>query len=415
MPKRATGLSARRVETEKRPGLFADGGGLYLQVSATGAKSWIFRYTFGGRRLDMGLGSVKRVTLAEAREKALEAAKLVQAGVDPKEARNAERAAQKAEPARLVTFKECAEAYIAGMRPGWKNAKHAAQWTSTLERYAFPFIGALPVEAVDMAAVLKSIGPIWTKRPETAGRLRGRIELILDYARVHGYRSGDNPARWRGHLDHILPARSDVARVEHHASLVYQDIPAFWPRLQIQDGMGARALEFAVLTSSRSGEVLGAAWAEMDLEALVWTIPRERMKAGQEHRVPLSEPAIGLLRKLLTVRQNDFVFPGQSRGRPLSNMALAMVLRRMKLPVTPHGFRSTFRTWAAEKTTFSADVCEAALAHSQSSKVVAAYQRGDFFEKRRALMAVWADYCTSGGETRKFSERAMRDAIEIPK
>jgi integrase len=394
MPKRAAGLSARKVETAKEPGFYADGNGLYLQVTASGAKSWILRFSIGGRRRDMGLGPLATMSLAKARQKAVEAKSLLKAGVDPIEARRAEKATKQVEEARIVTFRDCADAYVRSMRLGWRNVKHASQWDATLARYVFPLIGALPVDAIDTGLVLKVLEPIWAVKTETASRVRGRIESILDYARVRGHRSGENPARWRGHLDHILPDKKDVTKVEHHASLPYQEIPEFWPRLQVQDGMGARALEFAILTASRTGEVLGATWQEIDLEAGVWTIPPNRMKAGAEHRVPLSEPAVALLRKLATIRQNEFAFPGHSRGRPLSNMSMAMVLRRMKINATPHGFRSTFRTWAAERTDFAHEVAEAALAHTQLSKVVAAYQRGDFFQKRRDLMQAWAKYCS---------------------
>jgi integrase len=276
------------------------------------------------------------------------------------------------------------------MRSGWKNAKHAAQWSATLETYAYPVMGSLPIAGIDTGLVLKVLEPIWTVKTETASRLRGRIEAVLDYAKVRGYCAGENPARWKGHLDNILPAKGDVAKVEHHASLPYTEIAAFWPRLQIQDGLGARALELAILTACRSGEVLGAVWSEIDMEARTWIIPAERMKAEAEHRVPLSEPAVALLRKLAALRQGEFVFPGQRPNRPLSNMSMMAVLRRMKVPVTPHGFRSTFRTWVAERTGYPHEVAEAALAHTLGDKVVLAYQRGDLFEKRRRLMDDWA-------------------------
>ena len=393
MPKKATGLTARSVETAKKAGLFADGNGLYLQVTATGAKTWIFRYSMSGRRRDMGLGSTSVTSLAEARQKALDAKRLVVMGTDPLEAKKAHSAAQALEAAKAITFRDCAESYIESMRHGWKNAKHCAQWSATLKTYAYPVMGNLPINVIDTGLVLKILEPIWATKTETASRVRGRIESILDYAKVRDYRSGENPARWKGQLDNILPAKGDVAKVEHHASLPYGEMPAFCPRLQIQDGMGARALEFAILTACRSGEVFGATWGEIDLDARTWIIPAERMKAETEHRVPLSEPAIALLKKLATVRQANFVFSGQRSDHPLSNMAMKMVLRRMKVNVTPHGFRSTFRTWVAERTTYQHEVAEAALAHTQGDKVVAAYQRGDLFEKRRGLMRDWATYC----------------------
>ena len=394
MAKKAAGLSARQVQTIKTPGMFADGGGLYLQVTATGAKSWVVRYVSptSGKRRDMGLGGLASVSLADAREKARDAKSLVVAGADPLEAKRATAATQAQEVAMATTFREVAEGYIESMRPGWKNAKHAEQWGSTLATYAHPVMGTLPITVVDTTAVLNALQPIWTTKTETASRLRGRIEAILDYAKARGLRTGENPARWKGHLDHILPAKGDVAKVEHHASLPYVAMPTVWPKIQAQDGMGARALEFAILTATRTGEVLGALWSEIDIDARTWSIPGERMKANVEHRVPLSNMAMALLRKLASIRQGDLVFPGQS-GRPLSNMAMAMVLRRMKIEATPHGFRSTFRTWAAEATNVQHEVAEAALAHTQGDKVVAAYQRGDMFEKRRELMIAWASFC----------------------
>lgn len=408
MARRAAGLTARGVETIKQPGFYADGQGLYPQVTSAEAKSWIFRYVspageMKGKRRDLGLGSLKLLGLAAARRKVLELRAQIEEGVDPLEERKARQAAQALEAApaakeaaKVVTFKECGDAYVKAMRPGWKNAKHADQWISTLETYAYPILGELSVENIDINLVLKVLEPIWIGKTETASRLRGRIEAILDYARVRGYRSGENPARWKGHLDHILPATGDVAKVRHHASLPYAQMPAFWPRLQAQDGLGARALELCILTATRTGDVLGARWSEFDLDSRVWEIPGLRMKAGADHRIPLSGPALTLLRKLAAIRLGDYVFPGQHITRPLSNMSMAMVLRRMKLDVTPHGFRSTFRTWIAEQTNFPHEVAEAALAHTQGDKVVAAYQRGDLFAKRANLMDAWAAFCETG-------------------
>lgn len=390
MPKQVAGLSARKVETIKTPGLFADGNGLYLQVAASGSKSWILRYLLGGRRRDMGLGSVSIIGLAEARARAQEARRLIAAGVDPIDARKAEVAALAIETAQATTFRQAAERYLAAMRPGWRNEKHASQWQTTLERYAYPVFGAKPAGEVDTDAVMQAIRPLWATKTETASRLRGRIEAILDYAKVSGWRSGENPARWRGHLDQLLPAKGRVAPVKHHRSLPYSAMPAFWPRLQVHDGLSARALEFLVLTVARCSEVTNATWPEIDLDAAIWTIPGSRMKAGVEHRVPLSPPALSLLGKMATVRQNDLVFPGHVKGRPLSGMSLAMVLRRMDVDATPHGFRSSFRTWASEETTFAHEVCEAALAHAEANRVIAAYRRGDFFAKRAELMDAWA-------------------------
>lgn len=398
MPKRVTPLSARRVETIREPGFYADGNNLYLRVEAAGSRQWIFRYAFGGKRRDMGLGPVSVVTLADARRKAIEARNQVLAGVDPIEAKRQATADAALATAKAMTFRQAAEAYIEAMRPGWRNAKHAAQWGSTLETYVYPTMGALPVAAIDTGLVVKVLEPIWSTKTETAGRVRGRIEAILDWARVRGFRTGENPGRWKGHLSQILPARGAVAKVEHHVALPFAEVPAFWTKLRQQDGGGARALEFLILTAARSGEVLGARWDEIDMAAAVWTIPAARMKAAAEHRIPLSEPAVELLRKAAETRLGAFVFPGQRDDRPLSNMTMTVLLRRMKIEATAHGFRSSFRTWTAELTGFPHEVAEAALAHSVPDAVVAAYRRGTFFDKRRDLMAAWARFVTGAGE-----------------
>ncbi len=393
MPKVAKGLSAKQVEKAKAPGMFADGHGLYLQVKASGARSWIFRYTApDGRRREMGLGSADLLSLAEARDIALALRKdVVIRRIDPIEARRTQDAVAVLES---KTFSTCALDYIASMAPQWSNEKSEAQWTASLSTYAFPIIGDMAVSDVDTAAVLRVVEPLWTEKTETASRVRGRIEAILDYGRVKGYRTGDNPARWKGNLELILPSKAAVAPVEHHTSLDYDDMPAFWPKLQAQPGTGARALELCILTATRSGEVIGARWDEIDLDGAVWVIPGGRMKARQEHRVPLSPAAVDLLRRL--DRDGEYCFPGQGGKAPISGMTTTAVLRRMKVEATAHGFRSTFRTWAAEKTDYQHEVCEAALAHTQGDKVVAAYQRGDLFAKRRALMDDWAEFTTGG-------------------
>jgi integrase len=409
VPKRAAGLTARQVQTQKNAGLFADGGGLYLQVTPTGSRTWIYRFQLAGRRRDMGLGSTVDLSLAQARERAAAARRLVSEGIDPIERRKAHKANAALTDTKVMTFKECAETYIRSMREGWRNAKHASQWSSTLETYAYPEIGSLSVGAIDTSLVCKVLEPIWKTKTETASRIRGRIESILDYARVRGYRNGENPARWKGHLDNILPAKSAIAKPKHHSSLPYTDIGTFWPRLQVQDGLGARALEFVILTVTRSGETFGARWPEVDFEAKVWTIPSVRMKAGAEHRVPLTDPALALLRKLSSIRMNDYIFPGQGIDRPLSNMTMQATLRRMKVDVTPHGFRSTFRTWGAEQTSFPAEVLEAALSHTQGDKLIAAYQRGDLFAKRRELMAAWATFVCGGGSVEPATGKASCD------
>lgn len=395
--------------------MYADGGGLYLQVSKAGTKSWIFRYQIDRRPREMGLGPFHPdwgVTLAQARERAAEARKLKVAGEDPIEVRRLAVAAKKAEVARAVTFRGAAERYIASHKAAWQNAKHADQWTATLEAYAFPLIGDVAVAEVDTGMVLKVLeAPIsgkkpagskasperfWTARPETASRVRGRIEVILDWARVRGYRTGENPARWRGHLDKLLPARSKVRGVKHHAALPFDDLPAFMPHLRSCAGIAPRALEFAILTAARTGEVIGATWDEVDLAAKVWTVPAGRMKAKREHRVPLSSRAVELLSEMRDSAQGHYVFPGGIRGEPLSNMALLATLKRMgRSDLTAHGFRSTFRDWAAERTSYPGDLVEMALAHTISNKVEAAYRRGDLFEKRRRLMDAWAKFCDS--------------------
>ena len=394
MPKRAQGLSSRGVQTAKTPGMFADGNGLYLQVTPSGAKSWIFRYSIAGKRREMGLGPVALVPLSEARDKALSLRRDVFSGIDPLEAKKAQAAAAIASAVHAITFRECCAAYIDVMRAGWQNEKHAAQWTSSLATYAYPLIGDVTVSLIDTPMVLMVLEPIWTTKTETASRVRGRIESVLDWAKVRGYRDGENPARWKGHLELILPSKGVVAPVEHHTALPYTDVPTFWRRLTAQDGMGARALELCILTATRSGEVLGARWSEIDLDARVWTIPAGRMKAGAEHRVPLANAAVTLLKTLREKATGELLFVGQAKDKgepkPISNMTMNATLKRMKVDATPHGFRSTFRTWAAEKTRFQHEVCEAALAHTIGDRVVAAYQRGDLFEKRRELMDAWA-------------------------
>jgi integrase len=384
MPKQIAGLTALVVKNAK-PGtskdgkiiskLYADGDGLYLQVSSGGTKSWVYRYQIAGTRRDMGLGPVPLFSLAEARRMAADAHKLVKQDVDPIEQRHAERAAKSTDSAKAMTFKTCAEAYIAAHRTGWRSPKHAAQWPSTLQTYVYPVMGGLPVQTIDVGLVMKTLEPSWNSKPETASRVRGRIEAVLDWATARGYRRGENPARWRGHLENLLPKKSKVRRVEHHAALPYPEIAVFMAALRQQEGIAARALEFAILTAARTGEVIG-------------------MKAGREHRVPLSEAAVAILRTMAEVRMGEYVFPGARTRRPLSNTALLLLLRRMgRGDLTTHGFRSAFSDWCAEQTSTSSEVREMALAHAVSDKVEAAYRRGDLFQKRRELMAAWGRYC----------------------
>ena len=392
MPKIAKELGPLQVSRLTAPGLHAVGGvaGLQLQVTTTGARSWVLRTLVGGKRRDMGLGGYQTVTLAGAREKARKARDEIRAGVDPIEAGKAARSALAAATAAQKTFKQCALAFIDAKAPEFKNAKHLAQWTATLETYAFPVMGSILVRDVGLPHVLEVLNPIWTTKTETATRVRGRIEAVLDWATASGYRRGENPARWKGHLDKLLAKPRKVARVEHHPALKAAEMAPFMKRLRAMEGMGARALELAALTATRSGEVRGATWSEIDLESAVWTIPAERMKAGKEHRVPLSKPAVALLEGLSREEGVELVFPAP-RGGMLSDMTLSACMRRMKLEAVPHGLRSTFRDWAGEHTNYPREVAEAALAHVVGG-VEGAYARGDLFEKRRRLMADWATF-----------------------
>lgn len=394
MPKVARELGALEVKRETAPGLHFVGGvaGLALQVTPAGGKCWVLRVRVAGRRRDMGLGGYPSVSLAKAREKAAEARELIRKGIDPIDRQQATQSALRAAVAAALTFRQCAKAYMEAHEAGWKNAKHAQQWRNTLEAYAYPVLGDLLVRDVQKEHVLEVLRPIWTTKTETAVRVRSRMELVLSYAMQAGYRpEGLNPARWKGGLDKLLPKPGKVAKREHFAALPVAEVGAFMERLHAAEGMGARALEFAILTAARSGEVRGTTWAEIDLAAKVWTIPAARMKAGKEHRVPLSDVAVELLGKVPAGKPDAFVFPA-ARGGQLSDMTLAAVLRRMAVPAVPHGFRSTFRDWASERTAYPADVAEMALAHTIDNKVEAAYRRGDLFEKRRLMMADWAQF-----------------------
>lgn len=404
MPKKAKELSALAVSKLKPEGRHAVGGvdGLHLRITG-GSRAWVLRLVVGLRpdghggsvphRRDVGLGGYPEISLAEAREKARELRRQARGGTDPVEERKAHKARQRLQAANTRTFSECAIAYLAGHRAGWKNEKHGKQWAATLETYAYPVIGEVHVSDIDTALILGVLEPIWHSKTETASRVRGRIESVLDWATVRGYRNGENPARWKGHLDKLLPARAKVQKVEHHAALPYAEMPAVMADLRRREGVSARALEFAILTVARSGEVRGAAWNEFDLEAGTWTIPAARMKAKKEHRVPLSSSALAMLRELPRIDGNPYVFPAP-RGGTLSDMALTAVLRRMgRGDLTQHGFRSTFRDWAGETTAFPREVIEHALAHQLRDKVEAAYQRGDLLRKRATLMEEWSHYC----------------------
>lgn len=393
MARKAKELSPLAVSRLTSPGLHAVGGvaGLYLQVLPSGGRSWILRAMVGGQRRDMGLGGFPDVTLAGARDAARKAREKIADGVDPIEDRRARKSALKAETAKVVTFDQAAKAYIAAHGDSWRNDKHRQQWENTLATYASPKIGKLSVRDIEVAHILSVLEPIWKDRTETATRLRGRIERIMGWATSRGYREGLNPARWRDHLDQQLAAPKRIAKTQHHAALPIDDMGDFMGRLRSAQGLGARALEFVVLTAARTGEVRGAKWSEIDMAAKVWTVPADRMKAGKEHRVPLSEAAVSLLESLPRMAGTDLVFPS-SRRTELSNMTLTAVLRRMGVDVTSHGFRSTFRDWAAERTNYPRDVAEMALAHTIGDKVEAAYRRGDLFGKRQRLMEDWARF-----------------------
>jgi integrase len=395
LPRLHQRLNALSISRAKKPGMYADGDGLYLQVTHAGARSWIFRYTMHGRQREMGLGSALTLSLAEAREKAGDARRLKANGIDPIDAKRSEKAAAAAEASRQVTFEQACEAYIAAHAPGWRNAKHGQQWRNTLKTYAYPMCRSVPVSSIDTGVVMKILGPIWSDKTETANRVRGRMEAILDWARTRGHRHGENPARWRGHLENLLPKRGKVQKVEHHSSLSYDQVPEFMAKLRKQEGVAACALQFLMLTAARTGEVIGATWSEIDLKKGIWTVPAQRIKAGKEHRVPLQPAAIRLLEQVAPLKgKHDFVFPGGKKDKPLSNGAFLALLERMgRGDITAHGFRSSFRTWAGEQTTFPREVIEAALAHAIGDKVEAAYLHSDFFGKRRELMLAWAEFC----------------------
>lgn len=401
-------LTAKEIDNAIE-GMHADGQGLYLRVQAGGSKGWIYRFQLNGKRREMGIGSLAKVNAKKARADAAELRKQFEAGVDPIEARrrkieqDAETAARV--EAGAITFRTVAAEYIASHRAGWANAKHASQWENTLNTYAYPFIGDKPPAEITTEDVLRVLQPIWKTKTETASRLRSRVELVLSYAKAKKLRQGENPAVWRGHLDALLPKPRKVTPVQHHPALSFAHMPAFVAALRNVEGFSARALELAVLCAARSGEVRLMTWPEVDLDAKVWTVPAKRMKAKRVHRVPLSKEAVKLLKSLLPIEGNPYLFPGRGKG-PLSDMSLTAVIRRMNAvadpagwvdhssgeEVVPHGFRSTFRDWAAEATRYPSEMAEMALAHVVGDKVEAAYRRGDMFERRREMMQTWAKY-----------------------
>lgn len=397
MARQMNRLTAPEVRALSKPGRYADGLGLYLQITDAGVKSWILRYQRDGRERWLGLGPVHTFSLAEARERARAARQQIADGIDPIEARKADRRERALAAAKTMTFKEAAEAFYALHEKKWRNRKHREEFLSSLRRYAYDHIGKVAVADIDTGLVLKCIEPTWGIKTETTNRVRGRIERILDWASVRGHRSGENPARWKGHLENVLPARSQVQRTQHYPALPFADLPSFMVDLRKREGIAARALEFTILTAARTGEVIGARWDEIDLEQATWTVPGERMKSGKEHRVPLSDALLKLLAALPREEGNPHVFIStSSRNAPLSNMSMSMLLRRMKCTdIVVHGFRSTFRDWAAERTAYANHVVEMALAHSISNSVERAYRRGDLFTKRRRLMDDWSEYSAS--------------------
>jgi integrase len=394
MPRTLNRLSPLKVQKLKRRGLHADGGGLYLRVSESGTKAWMFRFGENGKLRDMGLGPLHTISLPRARELARECRELRLQGIDPIAHRKAALAARKASDAKAATFRQCADAYIANHEGAWRSAAHRQQWTNTLAQYVDPVLGDLPIAAIDTVIVLKVVEPLWKSKTETGARVRGRIEAVLDWAKARGFRGGDNPARWRGHLDHLLPARRKLAKVEHHAALPYAEIGTFMAALRQETGVAARCLEFIVLTGARLGEATNAEWSEIDLPNRIWTVPPSRMKSFKEHRAPLSDAALTVLDEMQSIRHSDYIFPGGRKGRPLGkHPAVRLAKLASGRDVTVHGFRSTFRDWAAERTNFPREIAEMALAHSVGNSVEAAYRRSDLFDKRRKLMDAWAEFC----------------------
>ncbi len=411
MPKKAKELSATEVRRLTKPGLHAVGGvaGLLLQVTPKGARSWILRTMVGSKRRDIGLGGFPDVTLALARENARETKEKIKQGIDPVAERKAARAALIAAQAKDFTFDQCVEKFLKKKTKEFSNPKHAAQWSSTLKTYASPVIGRLPVNVVELPHILKILEPIWQDKTETATRLRGRIESVLAYATVSKYRTGDNPARWKGNLDAVLPKPTKIKKVKHHKAIPWQEISPFIQSLRERKGTGAKALEFTILTATRSGEVRGALWDEIDLQTNTWTVPAGRMKTNKEHTIPLCDDAVKLLENLPRFEDNKLIFPG-ARGGILSDVALTKPIRAMGSDATVHGFRSTFRDWCAESTNYPNEVAEMALAHTISNAVEKAYRRGDLIAKRTNLMRDWCKYLNAtamSGDVIGINERAQ--------
>ena len=394
MPKKAKELTAVQVKRLTKPGLHAIGGvaGLHLQVKDTGARSWILRVKIGNRRRDIGIGGYPDVTLAAGRDSAREAREQIRQGIDPVDARKAARSALMASQAKQLTFEQATMLCHKSKAPAFRNIKHGSDWINSVQRYAVPIIGKLPVADVELPHIIKILEPIWTTKTETATRVRQRIESILAWATVSGYRTGDNPARWKGNLEHALAKPSKVRKVKHHAALPWQEIGGFMVELRKHNGMAAKALEFLILTAARSGEVRLATWAEIDLDAKVWTVPADRMKADKAHRVPLSAPVITLLKALPRFEGSSYVFSAP-RGGALSDMSISAVCRRMKVEAVPHGFRSSFKDWCRSAASYADEVSELALAHVSSDATRAAYARDELLPKRIRMMRDWAKFC----------------------
>jgi integrase len=398
MAKTVKRLKDMQIRRLSKPGSYPDGEGLYLQVRTSGAKDWFYRYEVDGKGRKRGLGSYPTISLEQARDDALECRQLRQQGIDPVDYAKAQRQKEALDEAKSFTFKECALAYINSHQQGWKNRKHESQWRNTLDTYAYPTIGDIGVQDIDIGLVLDVLEPIWYEKTETASRVRQRIENILDWATVKQYRSGDNPALWRGRLDKLLPKRVKVQKPVHFPAMDYRELPGYFQALRKRDSVATRALAFTILTAARNGEARAVTSDELDLKGKVWTIPDNRMKADREHRVPLSAEALKIIKEMEPFKRHTdhFIFPGQAHAKPISEASLLKIVKQQDKTLTVHGFRSTFRDWCAEQTSFPREVAEAALAHSIRDKTEAAYQRGDLFEKRRQLMDQWMQYCLKG-------------------
>jgi integrase len=398
MAKTVKRLKDMQIRRLSKPGSYPDGEGLYLQVRTSGAKDWFYRYEVDGKGRKRGLGSYPTISLEQARDDALECRQLRQQGIDPVDYAKAQRQKEALDEAKSFTFKECALAYINSHQQGWKNRKHESQWRNTLDTYAYPTIGDIGVQDIDIGLVLDVLEPIWYEKTETASRVRQRIENILDWATVKQYRSGDNPALWRGRLDKLLPKRVKVQKPVHFPAMDYRELPGYFQALRKRDSVATRALAFTILTAARNGEARAVTSDELDIKGKVWTIPDNRMKADREHRVPLSAEALKIIKEMEPFKRHTdhFIFPGQAHAKPISEASLLKIVKQQDKTLTVHGFRSTFRDWCAEQTSFPREVAEAALAHSIRDKTEAAYQRGDLFEKRRRLMDQWMQYCLKG-------------------